>query len=241
MTVLSIDLASKRYADFGLAQLDPGSKSPSFPTPEELGLHDPPQVAECAAAIDSYARSKSIHVILLDGPQGWRHPRSPIEHMRLAERVLNTPGKTGTPGHAKPKTYLAYTTFCIELFDALRKTYGWELIREGWEKQRKSRWLGESFPSAAWELLGLERLPSKIRRDRAALRKFTRRLAKVTGYDMPRDLTHDQIQAAVVLPAAEAIAWRDPSRLIKVGFDPLPAPGSSVYEGWIVLPRFPAV
>ena len=240
MSVLSIDLASKRYADFGLAQIDPDSKSPSFPKPQDLGLKDPPQVSECAAAIDSYARSHDSSVILLDGPQGWRHPKSPIEHMRLAERVLNTPGKTGTPGQAKPKTYLAYTTFCIELFDALRNEFDWMLIRDGWEKRRKGRWLGESFPSAAWGLLGIERLPSKVRRDRTALRKFTRRLAKATGYDLPRDLTHDELQAAVVLPAGEAIAQRDPSRLIKVGFDPLPAPKGSVYEGWIVLPHTPA-
>jgi len=239
MSVLTIDLASKRYADFGLAQIDSGSNSPSFPGPEDLGLGGRPQVSECAAAIDAYARAHGISVLLLDGPQGWRHPRSPIEHMRLAERVLNTPGKTGTPGHAKPGTYLAYITFSIKLFDTLRSEYGWDLLRDGWEKRRKVRWLAECFPSAAWQLLGIDRLPGNVRKDRAQLRKFARRLSKVTGYDLPRDLTHDQLQAAVVLPAAEAIANRDPARLIMVGYEPLPAPGGSVYEGWIVNPCLP--
>jgi hypothetical protein len=239
MTVLSIDLASKRYADFGLAQIDPGSHAPTFPGLEDLGFADPPRPDDCAAAIDVYARSHDISVILLDGPQGWRHPRSPIDYMRLAERVLNTPGKTGTPGKAKPKTYLGYITFSIELYDALRQKHGWELLRDGWQKVRRGRWLAESYPSAAWELLGLERLPSKVRKDRTQLRKFTRRLAKATGYKLPGVLSHDQLQAAVVLPAAEAIAEHDPSRLIVVGFEPLPAPGGSVYEGWIVNPTIP--
>jgi hypothetical protein len=240
MTVLAIDLASKRYTDFGLAQIDPGSTTPFFPTPGELGLSGQPQIEPCAEALDSYARSQGISVMLLDGPQGWRHPLSPIEHMRLAERVLNTPGKTGIPGHSKPKTFLAYTTFSIELFDKLRREFGWDLLREGWERRRRGRWLAECFPSSAWQLLGMERLPSKARKDLNLLRKFTRRLAKVTGYTLPRGLTHDQLQAAVVLPAAVAIANRDPARLIMVGFDPLPAPGGSVYEGWIVNPRVPS-
>jgi hypothetical protein len=239
MTVLSIDLASKRYADFGIAQIDPGSNAPAFPDPKDLGLVDPPQPNLCAEAIDAYARAYDISVILLDGPQGWRHPRSPIEHMRLAERVLNTPGKTGTPGKTKPKTYLAYITFSIDLFDALRQKHGWQLLREGWQKVRKGRWIAECYPSAAWELLGLERLPSKVRKDRTQLRKYTRRLAKATGYKLPSVLSHDQLQATVVLPAAEAIADRDPSRLVVVGFEPLPAPGGSVYEGWIVNPTIP--
>ena len=236
MNVLAVDLASKRYADFGFARLEPGSANPIFPSPGDLGLSDPPDPVGCAEAMDAYARRFDTRVILLDGPQGWRHPGSPIEHMRLAERVLNTPGKTGVPGTAKPKTYLAYTTFSIELFDALR-TRGWELLREGWETQRRSRWLAECFPSAAWKLLGLERLPGKARKEKALLRKFSRRLAKVTGYVLPSNLSHDQLQAAVVLPAAEAIAGRDPSRMIMVGFDPLPAPGGQVFEGWIVGPR----
>ena len=240
MTVLAIDLASRGYADFGLAQIDPGSTTPSFPTPAELGLSGKPQIEACAEALDSYARAQRISVMLLDGPQGWRHPRSSIEHMRLSERVLNTPGKTGVPGHTKPKTYLAYTTFSIGLFDALRRNFGWDLLREGWERRRGGRWLAECFPSSAWQLLGMDRLPGKARKDRTQLRKFTRRLAKVTGYKLPNNLTHDQLQAAVVLPAAVAIARRDPSRLIMVGFEPLPAPGGSVYEGWIVNPRVPS-
>jgi len=238
MNVLTLDLASRRYADFGFARLEVGSGQPAFPGPGDLGLSDPPDPAACAAAIDAYARRFDCRALLLDGPQGWRHPASPIEHMRLAERVLNTPGKTGLPGTAKPKTYLAYTTFSIALFDALRAR-GWELLREGWETQRRVRWLAECFPSAAWKLLGLERLPGKARREKTLLRKFSRRLSQVTSYALPPNLSHDQLQAAVVLPAAEAIANRDPSRMIMVGFDPLPAPGGQVYEGWIVGPRLP--
>ncbi|MGD2058245.1 MAG: hypothetical protein PVF85_10440 [Anaerolineales bacterium] len=238
MKVLSIDLASRRYKDFGIALLEVDSQTPSFPEPVDLGWEGEPEAESCAAALNAYCAANDVQVLLLDGPHAWRHPQSPIEHMRLAERVLNTPGKTGVPGQAKPKNYLRYIQFSIDLFHALHFDYKWSLIEQGWHrKRRKHRLVVESYPSAAWELLGLDRLPGKSRAKRADLNRFAKNLSQVTAYHLPKGLNHDQLQAAVVLPAGEAIAHRDPDGVILVGYEPLLDKKGNLLEGWIVEPR----
>lgn len=237
MKVLSIDLASRRYRDFGIALLEAGTGEPGFPDTEELGLSGEPEAAECAAALETFCKANDVGVLLLDGPHGWRHPDSSIEHMRLSERVLNTPGKTGIQGQVKPKNFLRYIQFSIDLFHELHFNYGWSLMHSGWHRRRKRRWVVESFPSAAWELLGLERLPGKSRVKRADLNRFTKQLGQVTGYDLPKGLSHDELQAAVVLPAGEAIARRDPDGVLLVGYDPMIDEQGNILEGWIVEPR----
>lgn len=237
MKVLSIDLASRRYKDFGIALLEVGSNQPAFLEPEELGFEGEPQAESCAAALEAFCVANDVTVLLLDGPHAWRHPKSSIEHMRLSERVLNTPGKTGNPGEAKPKTYLRYTQFSIDLFQILHFEYKWSLMEAGWQRKRNRRWAVESFPSAAWALLGLDRLPGKGRTKRADLNRFAKKLSQVTGYELPSGLSHDELQAAVVLPAGEAIARRDPGGVLLVGYEPIIDKHDNVLEGWIVEPK----
>ncbi|MGD8553350.1 MAG: hypothetical protein PVG02_06790 [Anaerolineales bacterium] len=237
MRVLSIDLASRRYKDFGIALLDVGSDKPTFPEPGELGLDGEPEAEACAAVLAEFCKANEVNVMLLDGPHAWRYPQSSIEHMRLAERVLNTPGKTGNPGTAKPKNYLRYIQFSIDLFRALHDDFNWAFIKHSWHRKRNRRWIVESFPSAAWELLGLPRLPGKSRAKRADLNRFSKKLGQITGYDLPSGLSHDELQAAVVLPAGEAIARRDPKGVILFGHDPIVDKEGNLLEGWIVEPR----
>ena len=237
MNVLSIDLASSSYSKFGIAFLETHSKAPAFPKPKDLNLTGDPDPKQCAEALATFCNATNTTVLMLDGSQAWRLPGSSIEHMRLAERVLNTPGKTGNPGQVKPKTYLKYTTFSINLFHHLQSDYGWELLTEVWHRRRKAKYVVEVFPSSAWELLGLPRLPGKSKAKRADLDKWTKSLAKLTGYKLPKGLKHDQLQAAVVLPAGEAIVKRDQDRVILCGMDPIVTLDKVVHEGWIVNPR----
>lgn len=236
MNTLSIDLASQRYKDFGFAFLESGSSKPEFPKADELGLSDPPDARALADALERYCQERSAGVLLLDGPQGWRYPASPIEHMRLSERVFNTPGKTGAPGNAKPSTYLTYIQFSIDVFEELRTEHGWSLLTHDWPITSASRWVVETFPSAAWSLLGLERLPSRAKR--AQINHAATELARVTGFELPAKLSHHELQAAVVLAVGRAIAAQSPDGLILAGVDPIIQDGI-VFEGLIAAPRVP--
>lgn len=237
MNVLSVDLASSSYSKFGIAFLETGGRKPAFPSPKDLNLTGDPDPKLCAEALATFCNATQTTVLMLDGSQAWRLPGSSIEHMRLAERVLNTPGKTGNPGYVKPKTYMKYTTFSINLFHHLTSDYGWELLTEVWYRRRKAKYVVEVFPSSAWELLGLPRLPGKSKTKRAELNKWTKLLAGATGYDLPKGLKHDQLQAAVVLPAGEAIIQRNKDGVILSGMDPIVTRDGTPHEGWIVNPR----
>jgi hypothetical protein len=237
MNVLSIDLASSSYSKFGIAFLETKDRKPAFLSPKDLNLTGKPDPEKCAKALAAFCNATQTTVLMLDGSQAWRLPGSSIEHMRLAERVLNTPGKTGNPGQVKPKTYLKYTSFSIDLYHYLQSEYGWELLTAVWYRRRKAKYVVEVFPSSAWELLGLPRLPGKSKTKRADLDKWTGLLAGVTGYELPKGLKHDQLQAAVVLPAGEAIVQRNKEGVILSGMDPIITRDGTTHEGWIVNPR----
>lgn len=223
----------------GMALLDLESGAISLPTFGELGLEGRPVATELASALDAFCRAQSVGFLLLNGPQAWRYPQSPIAHMRLAERVLNTPARTGNPGEAKPRPALSFVSFSIGVFDALRLQHGWALLDEGWESHR-GQVVVETFPSAAWQLLGLPRLPSKGRTDARTLQAHRKLLQKATGYALPPDMSHDQLQAAVVLRVGEALATRDPDHLILCGMPPIAGEGGLMYEGWIACPKLSA-
>lgn len=236
MPVLSIDLASRDYADFGFCSLRDRSAAPEFLSPQEFALEDTPSPPSLAGALSAFCKTREISVLLLDGPQGWRWPASPIQHMRLCERVLNTPARTGSPGQVKPATYRPFVEFSIELFRRLRQDHGWSLLVEDWSDLSGSRWLVETFPSAGWELLGLKRLPGKSRSRGADLEPWRRGLSEMIGFDLPKGLSHDQLQAAVPIPAGLAIAEGDRTRVVLAGVDPIVMSDGEVFEGWIALP-----
>ena len=234
---LAVDLASRRYRDFGFALRREGDPTVTLPTAADLGLEDPPDAETFASALADFAGVEDIDVLLLDGPQGWRHPDSPIDHMRLCERVLNTPGKTGTPGHAKPGTYLNYIQFSIDTFHHLRTDHNWSLLTEDWAGGSSAQWAVEVYPSAAWSLLGLDRIPGKSRSE--DLDPWREALARVTGYVLPKDMNHDELQAAVVLPLGNAINEQREDLVVLAGVDPFVQEGV-VYEGLIASPRLTA-
>jgi hypothetical protein len=237
--VLSVDLAHRKYVDNGITFLAQGSEEVQLIKAEDLGLRDPPTPESFADALYSFCDHEGVSVLLLDGPQGWREPKSQIEHMRLCERVLNTPGKTGVIGTAKPRTYLPYIQFSIEVFQQLRTLYGWELLTSDWIKRPWKRWLVESFPTSAWKTLGLEKLPAKSKSTPAQI--FARRddLSNVSGLKLPNILTHDELQAAVVLPVGKAIVGGDVERVILSGVDPYLTKKGVVLEGLIANPCIP--
>lgn len=235
--VLSVDIAHRRYSDNGIAFLGQGSDEVQLIKVDELGVSDPPTPEGFAAALNSFCDREGVSVLLLDGPQGWRDPNSQIEHMRLCERVLNTPGKTGVFGTAKPSTYLAYIKFSIELFHQLRITHSWELLKSDWIKQPWKRWLVESFPTSAWRTLGLKKLPAKAKCTSEQLIKWRDDLGSLTCFKLPDVLTHDELQAVVVLPVGRAIVKGEDEQVILSGVDPYISKEGVILEGLIANPR----
>ena len=239
--VLSVDLAAKKYEDNGFAFVSYRGRKISFPSPTDLKLEGKPLAWEFAQALDQFCNKKNVTVLMIDGPQGWKSPKTKIEHMRLCERVLNTPGKTGIIGSVKPSTFLRYITFSINLFHILRVDFDWSLLSEDWFNRPKRRWIVESFPSSAWRTLGLEKLPGKSKTSPKQLKTWMNDLRMMTNYGFPEKLTHDQVQATVVLPAGQALVQRKPERIVLIGMDPIVKRSGDVLEGWIVNPAFPRV
>lgn len=234
--VFSVDLAARSYKDNGFALISYRGRKPKFPTPSDLRLEGKPSAWDMAEALNQFCIEQEATVLMIDGPQGWKSPRTRIEHMRVCERVLNTPGKTGEIGNVKPTSFLRYITFSINLFHILRVDYSWSLLTEDWLEGPNKRWLVESFPSSAWLTLGLDKLPGKSKTTPKQLRTWIKDLSMMTGYTLSESLTHDQLQAAVVLPAGQALVQRRPERVILSGMDPMLKRSSDVLEGWIVNP-----
>jgi hypothetical protein len=235
--ILSIDLASRRYTDNGVAYLAYGSHEPQFPKVSDFGVSGKPLAADFAYGLNRFCEKEGITVLLLDGPQGWKSLKTGIENMRLCERVLNTPAKTGPIGYVKPKTSLRYIAFSINLFHILRIDYKWHLFVEDWAKHKQKRWIVETFPSSAWETLGLQSLPSKRKITPRQLSKWRKDLSLVMEYKIPSKVNHDELQAAVVLPVGQAIVERNPDGIVLSGMDPVITRSGDVLEGWIVNPK----
>jgi hypothetical protein len=119
--VLSVDLASRRYQDIGIAAIgyDGGTVHARFVNPHRTLPKEPPSVDVLASFLSRIADETRSLVIFIDGPQGWKHPENGHEYSRTCERLLATPGKTGLPGAVKPASWTRMADFSIRLFDAL--------------------------------------------------------------------------------------------------------------------------
>jgi hypothetical protein len=241
VTVLSVDLASRRYRDNGLAILRDvrsagtsargvGEVHVELLSPAALGLADPPQPAAFARVLNAVAEDVGARVMLLDGPQGWRAGRSALVHQRQCERDTRAPGKTGLPGIVKPATWTRMAEFSVALFDAL-DSLGWPRLDARWSGGRAAI---ESFPTQAWRSLGLAALPSRAKTP--SLEPWRQQLLQVGRCEIPEAATHDELQAIVAGLAGV--------QLLRDGFGAVDARGCDPQheaghwrEGWIVSPR----
>ena len=191
--ILSIDLASRRYRDNGIALLSAvGSRTRTeIVSPESLGLVGEPDSVAFARALCALAESREVRLLILDGPQGWRADASTLVHARACERETLTPGKTGLPGQVKPRSWTRMAEFSIALFDALEVS-GWPRLTSRWAGERVAV---ESFPTHAWRVLGHPPLPGKGRR--ADVSPWRERLEREFLSHRIDDASHDDVQAIV--------------------------------------------
>lgn len=191
--ILSVDLASRRVQDNGIALLTPdGDRAhAAIIPPAALELRGVPDADRFADAFTDFTDREGVRVMMLDGPQGWRADESDFEHLRRCERETRTPGKTGLPGIVKPASWTRMAIFSIALFDALHAR-GWPRLSRGWSGGRAAI---ETFPTYAWRRLGHPPLPGKGAR--VAVSDWNQRLTERLVRAIPASASHDEIQAVV--------------------------------------------
>lgn len=230
--LLSVDLASRRWRDNGIALLSPEGEGAQvrLVAPEALGLRGTPEAEPFADALHSLAEREGVRLILLDGPQGWRADVSTLVHLRHCERETRCPGKTGLPGIVKPATWRRMAEFSIALFDAL-DARGWPRFTRTWAGERAAI---ESFPTHAWRTLGYAPIPGKGKA--GDLTPWHEALGALGVRGLPVTATHDDLQSVVAGLAGVALL-RDGLAACDVrGRDPF-REGESWREGVIVSGR----
>ncbi len=234
MAVMGIDLASRRYADIGVALLRrAGAKiDVHFLRLAAHGLDDPPQVERLADWVADVAREHQVSVIAIDGPQAWKAAENGLEHARACEQQLHTQAKTGLPGVAKPRTALRFVRFAIDLFAALERL-GWPRLVSREEVSRPARVAVEVFPTAAWRALGLPPLPAKRANPDAEVALWLSRLECCFPVRLAAQPSHDELQALMAGLVALALAEGDWSQIALFG-QPLVLVDGAWREGYIV-------
>jgi hypothetical protein len=232
VTVLSVDLASRRYQDNGIALLRGtwGDAQCEMVQPEAIGLRGAPNAAAFAEALHHWATRHGVRVILLDGPQGWRAERSELVHQRRCERETRAPGKTGLPGVVKPATWTRMAEFSVALFDALH-AHGWPRLTSQWNGERAAI---ESFPTQAWRSLGLPPMPGRARTP--SVLPWQEYLTRLGVRGVPAGPTHDEVQAVVGGLAGLQLLGNGFAGTDARGCDPT-LDGGHWREGWILCPH----
>jgi hypothetical protein len=83
----------------------------------------------------------------------------------------------------------------------------------------------------------LKKLPAKSKCTPAQLATWRNNLSDATGLKLPDVLTHDELQAAVVLPVGRSIVKGEEKDVILAGVDPYLTKDGVVLEGLIANPR----
>jgi len=230
--LLSVDLASRRWRDNGIALLTPEGNGARVRliAPESLGLRGTPEAEPFADALHRLAEREGVRLILLDGPQGWRAERSSLVHLRVCEKETRCPGKTGLPGIVKPATWRRMAEFSIAIFDAL-DAHGWPRFSRAWSGERAAI---ESFPTHAWRMLGVPPIPGKS--NAGDLAPWHAALAARDVRGVPKSATHDDLQGIVAGLAGIALLRDGISACDIRGLNPFEE-GGYWREGVIVSPR----
>lgn len=232
MRILSVDLAHTSYENLGIILLDDtrGGFVAKVLTAAELSLFGQPSPQKLAKILFEACSRFSSPILLLDGPQGWKREDNGLQHSRVCERLLNTPGKTGVPGFAKPANYLPFIAFSIAVFHELM-VLGFEL----WSGHAAPLLVIESFPLSAWRQLGLRPLPAKSKARTVDLQQAADALREIFPISVPDGLSHDQLQALVASIAGIPLIRGCPSGYSASGVVPCFMDGSW-REGFIVNP-----
>jgi hypothetical protein len=237
--VLGVDLASARWADNGTCLLSFDGQRFYNVTCDAIAWPPASLSAEALAdAIDQRARSSRVVAVSLDGPQGWRDPRTAPSLPgvgRRCEFLCKTQGKVGVYPNTYPSTQRRWIEFSIEVFGHLLSKPG--VMMAGGSAQPtppKGYLLLECYPTSAWRASGLKPLPGKAAKP--ALAGFQTALCQAYGLPLFTAPTHDHLQAVVAAITAAGAAG-GPARPLPRGV-PTAMVGGLRVEGliWDVAP-----
>ncbi len=238
VSVVSLDLAAKSYTDNGLAVVRGDQTLKCEFLDVASYLDGAPNARDLADFLDSIAKRSNASCILIDGPQAWKLADNGLEHQRVCEKALHTPGKTGEPGIVKPASWTSFVEFSIELFDALDER-GWPRLPDrSMTHSKHSGFALESFPTAAWRGVGLKTLPSKAKAGPAEVQAQLDRLCRIFPVEVTREPSHDEMQALVAAIAGIAFEQGRHDFLEFVGRPPERVK-RTWREGFIVGPLLP--
>lgn len=206
--VLGIDLGPGAWANNGsaLVGFDRVTATISSVAPAVIAWPSSTPLTPLALAdvIDSFARSKNVRAVSIDGPQGWRDPSTDPSLPgvgRRCEYEARTPGRTGAHPRTYPSSQSGWISFSIALFEELLRRPGVLLAEEITEEVPMGGYLLlECFPTSTWRFSGLRPLPGKARRP--PLPPYVADLT--AAYSLPplTVTSHDDLQAVVAaLPA----------------------------------------
>ncbi len=233
LSVISVDLAHASYDAVGIVVLtDRTSSFEALPVPAaSLGLEGKPDATTLAEALARECLKRGVKTLLLDGPQGWKHPDSELGY-RDCENKLNAQFKTCLPGITKPANALPYIEFSIGVFARLVKC-GFSLL--GSDHSEDAGLAMESYPAAAWAALGVDRPPGRRKASKEDLRAALRRVSAEYPVTVDADLTHDELQALIAGLAGIAFERGNEDGYTATGAGPALV-GGTWREGFIVVP-----
>jgi hypothetical protein len=232
-SLVSVDLAYKRFADIGVCVIERRARGMRAEfVALTAGAGEAPDARRVAEACAVLAESRGAELLLIDGPQAWKHPANPSPHSRTCDRDVRAPAKVGAPGEVKPRSYAAFVKFSIAVFDALHEL-GWPRLASAESPRRRA---AEVFPHLAWKRLGMPPLPAKAKCTLQQLCAAHRELCKRRSIETNRAPGHDELQALVAGIAGLALLEGDTSGYELLGEPPHVVDG--VWrEGLILAPR----
>ncbi len=230
-----MDLACADYRDIGVALVTYTEEcltARAFDVP----LQGRPAVQPLTDWLQEQAIEHGATCLCIDGPLGWKAPDTESLHCRLSERAVRAPGKTGLPPDGvKPRSYLAFTTFSIAVFEALRASGAWALPGEPHAAAGAGTMTdapADDKPVDIAPLMAKGRASDRDVQD-GAQRLTTHAGLRLQGLEGVR--THDQLQAVVGGIAGAWWAAGEKSRVHLAGAAPFLLDGSW-REGYIMIP-----
>lgn len=227
--VLGVDVAVAAWSSIGSATIEFDDTSGKFldVSPGAISWPDGKMSPRSLAdAIDRFARANGVCAVALDGPQGWRHPDTPLGEPgvgRRCEYACRTQGKTGIYPRTYPGNQRSWMDFSVQVFDELLARPGVQLADSRDWKLSGAYGVLECFPTSSWRSSGLTPLPAKSKRP--AFLPYISALR--AAYSLPPFTTksHDDLQAVVAALAAagasggpvEASAHGQSSSMVRTG------------------------